>query len=106
MLVSNDFLLHVYCFGNSRRVAMWLVASMSKTYPFTLETFLKGELLTRKTFSDVYTKLVEMDLFEAGFDTEWETVEVPRLHDNTWRDTKRRYWVPKEYKLPICTFTS
>ena len=31
---------------------MRLVASMSKTYPFTLETFLKRELLTWKTFSD------------------------------------------------------
>ena len=50
-MVSNDFLLHVYCFGYSRRVAMRLVASMSKTYPFTLETFLKRELLTGKTFS-------------------------------------------------------
>ena len=29
--IGNDLLLHIYCFGNSRRVAMWLVASVSKT---------------------------------------------------------------------------
>ena len=49
--VSNDFLLCIYCFGYSRRVAMRLVASMSKTYPLILETFLKRELLMRKIFS-------------------------------------------------------
>ena len=48
-VVRNDFLLNVYCFGYSRRVAMRLVASTSKTYSFTHEMFLKRELLTRNS---------------------------------------------------------
>ena len=49
-MVGNDFLLNFYCFGYSRRVAMRLAASMSKTYPFTHEMFLRGESLTWKSF--------------------------------------------------------
>ena len=47
--VRNDFLPNIYCFGYSRRVAMRLAASMSKTYPFTHEMYLKREWLTWKS---------------------------------------------------------
>ena len=52
-----------------------------------------------------YTRVVELDLFEAGFDTEWETIHVLDTDKEAWKDVKRRYWVLKDYKLPICSFT-
>lgn len=52
-----------------------------------------------------YTRVVELDLFEAGFDTEWETMHVLDIDKEAWKDVKRRYWVLKDYKLPICSFT-
>lgn len=67
--------------------------------------FFNGVGADRQICYDIYAKVVEMDLFEAGFDTEWETVQVPDLDEVAWRDVKRRYWVLKEYKLPICSFT-
>jgi len=35
-----------------------------------------------------------MDLFEAGFDTVWEEIDVPSgLHDKkNWEGTRRPYW--------------
>ena len=67
--------------------------------------FFNGLGADRQICYDVYAKVVEMDLFEAGFDTEWETISVPDLGESTWRDVKRRYWVLKSYRLPICSFT-
>ena len=68
--------------------------------------FFNGMGADRQICYDVYGKVVEMDLFEAGFDTEWETLEVEKLGDEEWQGVKRPYWVLKEYKLPICTFIS
>ena len=45
-----------------------------------------------------------MDLFEAGFDTEWETLKVPEMGQGEWEGVKRRYWSLEKYKLPICQF--
>lgn len=45
-----------------------------------------------------------MDLFEAGFDTEWDTVKVPEMDKEEWEGVKRRYWSLREYKLPTCEF--
>ncbi len=46
-----------------------------------------------------------MDLFEAGFDTEWEEVDVPDLKTTgEWEGVKRPYWKLKKYRLPICQF--
>ncbi|KAI9845474.1 MAG: Arginine N-methyltransferase 2, partial [Pleopsidium flavum] len=41
--------------------------------------FFNGLGADRQVCYDVYGKVVEMDLFEAGFDTEWETLDVPDL---------------------------
>ncbi len=58
----------------------------------------------RQICYDVYGKVLEMDLFEAGFDTEWDTVQVPDMPKEEWEGVKRRYWSLREYKLPICEF--
>lgn len=66
--------------------------------------FFNGLGADRQICYDVCRKVVEMDLFEAGFDTEWETVEVPKMDEAEWEGVKRRYWALDEYKLPICEF--
>ena len=66
--------------------------------------FFNGLGADRQICYDVYRKVVEMDLFEAGFDTEWETIEVPKMDEAEWEGVKRRYWALDEYKLPICEF--
>ena len=68
--------------------------------------FFNGMGADRQICYDVYGKLVEMDLFEAGYDTEWETLEVDKLGDEEWHGVKRPYWALEEYRLPICTFIS
>jgi protein arginine N-methyltransferase 2 len=67
--------------------------------------FFNGMGADRQIVYDVYGKIVEMDLFEAGFDTEWETIHVPDLDEQgEWEGLRRKYWVLKEYKLPTCSF--
>jgi len=67
--------------------------------------FFNGLGADRQVCYDVYTKVVEMDLFEAGFDTEWETLEVPDLEkEEEWKGVRRRYWTLEKYRLPVCTF--
>ena len=68
-------------------------------------SFFNGLGADRQICYDVYTKVVEMDLLEAGFDVEWETLGIPNLVDaKTWEGLKRPYWKLKEYKLPVVTF--
>lgn len=46
-----------------------------------------------------------MDLFEAGFDTEFEDIPVPNLQEaGEWEGIHRAYWALETYKLPTCTF--
>ena len=52
----------------------------------------------------MYAKVLEMDLFEAGFDTVWDAVKVPEMEEQEWEGVKRRYWSLREYKLPTCEF--
>ena len=67
--------------------------------------FFNGLGADRQVCYDVYGKVVEMDLFEAGFDTEWETLEVPDLEkEGGWKGVRRRYWALDKYRLPVCTF--
>lgn len=67
--------------------------------------FFNGMGADRQIVYDVYGKIVEMDLFEAGFDTEWETIQVPDLDEQgEWKGVRRKYWVLKEYRLPTCSF--
>ncbi|MCJ1358143.1 MAG: Arginine N-methyltransferase 2 [Icmadophila ericetorum] len=69
--------------------------------------FFHGLGADRQICYDVYTKVVEMDIFEAGYDVEWESLPVPDLEQSgEWHGVRRRYWVLDEYKLPICTFIS
>ncbi|KAI2484177.1 Arginine N-methyltransferase 2 [Pyrenophora tritici-repentis] len=60
----------------------------------------------RQICYDVYTKVAEMDLFEAGFDTAWEDINVPSgLHgSDQWTGTRRPYWTIDVYRLPVNTF--
>jgi protein arginine N-methyltransferase 2 len=67
--------------------------------------FFNGMGADRQIVYDVYGKIVEMDLFEAGFDTEWETIQVPDLDEQgEWEGVRRKYWVLREYRLPTCSF--
>ena len=66
--------------------------------------FFNGLGADRQICYDVYGKVVEMDLFEAGFDTEWDVIEVPKMDEAEWEGVKRRYWALNDYKLPICKF--
>jgi len=46
-----------------------------------------------------------MDLFEAGFDTEWEELKIPNLKDaGEWDGLNRSYWNLDTYRLPTCRF--
>jgi len=49
--------------------------------------------------------LVEMDLFEADFDTTWTSIDTPNVpQSQEWEGVRRRYWALEKYNLPICTF--
>jgi protein arginine N-methyltransferase 2 len=46
-----------------------------------------------------------MDLFEAGFDIDWETISVPDLEaEGEWEGVRRKYWALDKYRLPTCSF--
>jgi len=65
--------------------------------------FFNGMGADRQISYDVYQKVAEMDLFEAGFDVDWEDIPVPKL-DGEWQGVKRAYWVVDNYRLPLCRF--
>ncbi|KAJ5626902.1 Protein arginine N-methyltransferase 2 [Penicillium herquei] len=65
--------------------------------------FFNGMGADRQISYDVYQKVAEMDLFEAGFDIEWEDIPVPKL-DGEWEGVRRAYWVVDNYRLPLCRF--
>lgn len=65
--------------------------------------FFNGMGADRQLSYDVYQKVVEMDLLEAGFDVEWEDIKVPSLEDE-WTGVRRKYWVVDNYRLPICKY--
>ena len=67
--------------------------------------FFNGLGADRQICYDVYGKVVEMDLFEAGFDVEWETIQTPDMGDRDWEGVRRKYWALREYRLPVCTFS-
>ncbi|ETI20332.1 hypothetical protein G647_08366 [Cladophialophora carrionii CBS 160.54] len=60
----------------------------------------------RQICYDVYTKVAEIDLREAGFETTWEDIDVPAgLHGSKmWEGTRRPYWTIDVYRLPVNTF--
>ncbi|KAL9087424.1 MAG: hypothetical protein Q9159_003636 [Coniocarpon cinnabarinum] len=68
-------------------------------------SFFHGLGADRRVCYDVYTKVVEMDLFEAGFDVAWEKVPVDeRLLKEAGVGVSRKYWDLEEYRLPVVTF--
>ncbi|EXJ69947.1 uncharacterized protein A1O5_07020 [Cladophialophora psammophila CBS 110553] len=60
----------------------------------------------RQICYDVYTKVAEIDLHQAGFETRWEDITVPAdLHGSKqWEGTRRPYWTIDVYRLPVNTF--
>ena len=66
-------------------------------------SFFNGMGADRQISYDVYQKVAEIDLFEAGFDVEWHDMEIPEL-DAEWEGVKRKYWNVKQYRLPVCKF--
>ncbi|KAI9927684.1 hypothetical protein ASPWEDRAFT_678112 [Aspergillus wentii DTO 134E9] len=65
--------------------------------------FFNGMGADRQISYDVYQKVAEMDLFEAGFDVEWEEIKVPTL-EGEWSGVRRPYWVVDDYRLPLCKY--
>ncbi|KAL5003333.1 protein arginine N-methyltransferase 2 [Aspergillus recurvatus] len=66
-------------------------------------SFFNGMGADRQISYDVYQKVVEMDLFEAGFDIEWEEIDVPKL-EGEWNGVRRPYWSIDKYRLPLCRY--
>ena len=67
--------------------------------------FFNGLGADRQICYDVYTKVVEMDLLEAGYDVEWTKIPIANLDQSEeWQGVRRRYWALDEYRLPVCTF--
>ncbi|KAF2101624.1 hypothetical protein NA57DRAFT_64375 [Rhizodiscina lignyota] len=67
-----------------------------------LLTFFHGVGAERQVMYDVYTKILEMDLFEASFDTEWEHIPVPDIPDGGHGTGNEPRWRVETYRLPIC----
>lgn len=67
--------------------------------------FFNGLGADRQICYDVYNKVLEIDLLEAGYDVEWETIHVPDLEQSgQWNGINRPYWKLQNYRLPVCTF--
>ncbi|KIV80728.1 hypothetical protein PV11_08211 [Exophiala sideris] len=66
-------------------------------------SYFNGMGADRQISYDIYQKVVEMDLFEAGFDVEWKDVDLPKL-DQEWDGVRRKYWNVDHYRLPVCKF--
>ncbi|KAI0114002.1 arginine N-methyltransferase 2 [Nemania sp. FL0031] len=70
--------------------------------------FFNGLGADRKVCYDVYTKVVELHLSDAGLDIEWNELDVDMkgLEEEgkgEWEGVKRRYWTLDKYRLPIIT---
>lgn len=66
-------------------------------------SYFNGMGADRRISYDVYQKVVELDLFESGFDVEWKNVQLPNLGPE-WEGVRRKYWNVDSYRLPICRF--
>ncbi|KAI4723059.1 arginine N-methyltransferase 2 [Aureobasidium sp. EXF-10727] len=67
--------------------------------------FFNGLGADRQVCYDVYTRVVEMDLFDAGMDTEFEDIHIPDLDEQgEWKGVRRRYWALDNYRMPTCKF--
>ncbi|RAL15252.1 protein-arginine N5-methyltransferase [Aspergillus homomorphus CBS 101889] len=66
-------------------------------------SFFNGMGADRQISYDVYQKVVEIDLLEAGFDADWEEFDVPTL-EGEWSGVRRPYWAIEKYRLPLCRY--
>ena len=69
--------------------------------------FFNGLGADRKVCYDVYCKVVELDLCDAGMDVDWTDIAVGQLGkdgEGEWKGVRRRYWTLDNYRLPVCTF--
>ncbi|KAF6841090.1 arginine n-methyltransferase 2 [Colletotrichum plurivorum] len=71
--------------------------------------FFNGLGADRRICYDVYTKVVEMHMADAGMDVEWDEIDVDmkgmeEAGKGEWEGVKRRYWTLDKYRLPTCTF--
>lgn len=69
--------------------------------------FFNGLGADRRVCYDVYCRVVELDLCDAGMDVEWTTVPVEGLGgegEGEWKGIRRRYWTLDQYRLPTCSF--
>jgi type IV protein arginine methyltransferase len=66
-------------------------------------SYFNGMGADRQISYDVYQRIVEMDLLEAGYDVEWTDVELPDL-GKEWEGVRRKYWNVDKYRLPVCQF--
>ncbi|KAJ0108543.1 hypothetical protein J7T55_002147 [Diaporthe amygdali] len=71
--------------------------------------FFNGLGADRRVCYDVYTKVVEMHMTDAGMDVEWDEIDVDlkgleEAGKGEWEGVKRRYWTLDKYRLPTCTF--
>ncbi|KZL82316.1 arginine n-methyltransferase 2 [Colletotrichum incanum] len=72
-------------------------------------SFFNGLGADRRICYDVYTKVVEMHMSDAGLDIEWDELDVDmkgleEAGAGEWEGVKRRYWTLDKYRLPTCTF--
>ncbi|KAK8900964.1 hypothetical protein QC760_010423 [Botrytis cinerea] len=82
----------------------YVIGLLSETGKFS---FFNGLGADRRVCYDVYTKVSELDLCDAGLDVDWVDVEVEELGgegEGEWKGVRRRYWVLDTYRLPVCTF--
>ena len=63
--------------------------------------FYHGLGADRRVCYDVYTEVVEIDLKDAGYSSEWEELKVPKIE---WSGVRRPYWNVDIYRLPTCKF--
>jgi protein arginine N-methyltransferase 2 len=69
--------------------------------------FFNGLGADRRVCYDVYCRVVELDLCDAGFDVDWINVPVEDLGgegEGEWKGVRRRYWTLNQYRLPVCSF--
>lgn len=82
----------------------YVVALLSEEGKFS---FFNGLGADRRVCYDVYCRVAELDLCDAGFDVAWTDVEVKELGgegEGEWKGVRRRYWVLDTYRLPVATF--
>ncbi|KAK4165778.1 putative arginine N-methyltransferase [Cladorrhinum sp. PSN259] len=71
--------------------------------------FFNGLGADRAICYDVYTRVSELHLADAGLDVEWQVIDVDmsklaNAGEGEWEGVRRRYWTLDKYRLPVCSF--